>query len=231
VANVQPKWSTHRTKSCFSKQSARPAGCCSPWYQHLKDRQDWPVSSGSIWSTQWVPGEPGFQCEPHLKNRASVDKILKIEYMGLWWFVCSWTREWHHLEVWPCWSRCDLFGVGVSLWVWAALPVPCLPGCCHAPTLMIMDWTSEPVSQPQLNVVSIRLALVMVSVHSSKTLTMAGAMAHQLKTILQWTSSVTSTYTMAANSSRKPDTLSCPLLVPDTHVLIHDSDKTLIDIK
>jgi hypothetical protein len=37
--------------------------------------------------------------------------------------------------------------------------------------LMIMDWTSEPVSQPQLNIVFIRLALVMVSVHSNKTLT------------------------------------------------------------
>ena len=35
---------------------------------------------------------------------------------------------------------------------------------------MIMDRTSEPVSQPQLNVVLIRVALVMVSVHSSKTL-------------------------------------------------------------
>ena len=33
-----------------------------------------------------------------------------------------------------------------------------------------MDWTSEPVSQPQLYVVLIRVALVMVSVHSSKTL-------------------------------------------------------------
>jgi hypothetical protein len=32
-----------------------------------------------------------------------------------------------------------------------------------------MDRTSEPVSQPQLNVVFIRLALVMVSVHNSKT--------------------------------------------------------------
>jgi hypothetical protein len=29
---------------------------------------------------------------------------------------------------------------------------PCLPECCHVPTLMIVDWTSEPVSQPQLNV-------------------------------------------------------------------------------
>ena len=46
-----------------------------------------------------------------------------------------------------------------------------MPGCCHAPALMIMDLTSEPVSQPELNVVLIRVALVMVSVHSSKTLT------------------------------------------------------------
>ena len=50
------------------------------------------------------------------------------------------------------------------------LPAPFLNGYCHAPTLMIMDLTSEPVSQPQLNVVFIRLALVMVSVHSIKTL-------------------------------------------------------------
>jgi hypothetical protein len=37
----------------------------------------------------------------------------------LWWFVYSWAWELHHLEVWPCWNRCDLVGVGVSLWVWA----------------------------------------------------------------------------------------------------------------
>jgi hypothetical protein len=37
--------------------------------------------------------------------------------------------------------------------------------CCHAPTVMIIDWTSEPVSQPQL---FIRVALVIVSVHSIK---------------------------------------------------------------
>jgi hypothetical protein len=60
--------------------------------------------------------------------------------------------------------RCGLVGVGVSLWAWAlnphssclevsillaafrdedvelsAPPAPCLPGCCHAPALMIMD--------------------------------------------------------------------------------------------
>ncbi|KRY63421.1 hypothetical protein T4D_11520 [Trichinella pseudospiralis] len=42
--------------------------------------------------------------------------------------------------------RCGLVGVGVSLWQpldedveLSALPAPCLPRCCHAPTLMIMD--------------------------------------------------------------------------------------------
>jgi hypothetical protein len=44
---------------------------------------------------------------------------------------------------------------------------------------MIMDLTSEPVSQPQLNVVFIRLALVMVSVHSSKTLTKTVGVAQE----------------------------------------------------
>ena len=39
------------------------------------------------------------------------------------------------------------------------------------PALMIMDCKdSEPVSQPQLNVVIYKNCLVMVSVHSSKTL-------------------------------------------------------------
>ena len=46
----------------------------------------------------------------------------------------------------------------------SAPPVPCLSGCFHSPALMIMDWTSEPINQPQLNVVLVRLALVMVSV-------------------------------------------------------------------
>jgi hypothetical protein len=36
---------------------------------------------------------------------------------------------------------------------------------------MIIDWTYEPVSQLQLNVIFTRVALVMVSVHSSKALT------------------------------------------------------------
>ena len=52
----------------------------------------------------------------------------------------------------------------------SAAPALCQLARCHSPALMIMDCISEPVSQPQLNVL-IRIALVMVSVHSSKTLT------------------------------------------------------------
>ena len=51
----------------------------------------------------------------------------------------------------------------------SASPVPYLPACCHASlmllTMMIMDQTSEPVRQLQLNFVLIRVALVMVSLH------------------------------------------------------------------
>ena len=55
----------------------------------------------------------------------------------------------------------------------SAPPGPCLPERCHAPALMTMNQTSEPVSQPQLNVVLLRVALVIVPVHSGKTLTKA----------------------------------------------------------
>ena len=39
---------------------------------------------------------------------------------------------------------------------------------------MIIYWTSEPVSQSQLNVDLVKIALVMMSVHSSKTMTKMG---------------------------------------------------------
>jgi hypothetical protein len=42
---------------------------------------------------------------------------------------------------------------------------------CWDAAMMIMDGTSEPVSQSQLNVVLIRVALATVSVHSNKTQT------------------------------------------------------------
>ena len=74
--------------------------------------------------------------------------------------------------VWPCWRNCVTIEVGFKnllLAVWKPIDLLlfafgarhrilsnshiCLTGCYHAPTLMLMAWTSEPVSQPQLNVV------------------------------------------------------------------------------
>jgi len=52
----------------------------------------------------------------------------------------------------------------------SAPPTPHLPGHGHAPALIIMDCTFEPVSQPQLGVILVRVVLVMVSVHSNETL-------------------------------------------------------------
>jgi hypothetical protein len=49
----------------------------------------------------------------------------------------------------------------------SAPPASCLPGCSMLFDLTIIDWTSEPVSQPQLNVVLIKAALVMMSGHSN----------------------------------------------------------------
>ena len=72
---------------------------------------------------------------------------------------------------WLSWCPCPFIGSLSWLQKLSAPPAPCLPRCCHVPTLMIMGWTSEPVSQPQLNVVLIGVVLVMVSVHNSKTLT------------------------------------------------------------
>jgi hypothetical protein len=40
----------------------------------------------------------------------------------LLWLIYPWPREWHYQKVWPCWSRCGLIGIGVSLWVWALRP-------------------------------------------------------------------------------------------------------------
>jgi hypothetical protein len=110
----------------------------------------------------------------------------------LWWFVYSW--EWHHLKMWPCWNRCDLVGIGVSLWVWAydphsrclegslllaafgwrrrtlssacAMPVWILP-CSYLDDNGLNLWTCKP---SPIKCFFIRLALVIVSVHSTKTL-------------------------------------------------------------
>ena len=75
--------------------------------------------------------------------------------------------------MWPYQSRYVIVGAGFKtliLSVWksvfhkqpsdedvelSAPLIPCLPGCCHVPALMIMDRTSEPVRQTQLKVVLI----------------------------------------------------------------------------
>ena len=80
----------------------------------------------------------------------------------------------------------------------SAPPVSCLPGHCHVPALMIMDSTSEPVSQPQISVV-----LVMVSVHNSKTLTKTTRM-HTLGDILRGYHYASSPATLPACISLSP---------------------------
>jgi hypothetical protein len=49
------------------------------------------------------------------------------------------------------------------------------------PAMMIMDYTSKPVSQTQLNVFFIRPALVIVSLHSNKTQTKKARYRFSLK--------------------------------------------------
>lgn len=51
--------------------------------------------------------------------------------------------------------------------------MPCLPAGCYAPTILIIDETSEMVSQPQLNVSLYRnsCGLVLMSLHSNESLT------------------------------------------------------------
>ena len=41
----------------------------------------------------------------------------------VWWFVYAWLREWQYLKAWPCWNRCGLVGIGVSLWALALTPL------------------------------------------------------------------------------------------------------------
>ena len=57
----------------------------------------------------------------------------------------------------------------------SAPPAPRLPACCHAFCHDEMDWISETVSQPNLKknffFFKIRVALVMVSLHSNKNQT------------------------------------------------------------
>jgi hypothetical protein len=50
-------------------------------------------------------------------SRRTISKQVHIFICPMWWFVYPWTREWHHLKVWPCWNRCDLVGMGVTVGV------------------------------------------------------------------------------------------------------------------
>ena len=70
------------------------------------------------------------------------------------------------------------------------IPVPCLPENCHAPTLMIMDGTSEPVSKFQLNVFLYKSCLDLFTAieilrHLAKTLSNGGTQS------LNWSSFIT----------------------------------------
>jgi hypothetical protein len=60
----------------------------------------------------------GFLCLCFLEASWGSSLLMNQHLSHLWWFVYPWTRERHHLKVWPCWNRCDLVGMGVSLWVW-----------------------------------------------------------------------------------------------------------------
>jgi hypothetical protein len=63
-----------------------------------------PALDSFFWTSLWGPGS------------------------GMWWFVYSQTREWHHLEVWPGWIRCITVGVGLRsthLLLFLNAPSPC----------------------------------------------------------------------------------------------------------
>jgi len=114
--------------------------------------------------------------------------------LPVWWF--EYAYAWpigRGITGSSCWSRCGLVGRSVSLWSWRE-PLPgCLwktdfSGClwievqssllrlqhqvCQntamLPIMRITDWTSEHVSQPQLNVFHSKVAWVMVPLHSNE---------------------------------------------------------------
>lgn len=115
-------------------------------------------------------------------------------------FECLVIRKWHYLgriRKWALVGRSVSLKVGsevskaqvrpsVSLFLLpvdldiellATSPAPCLTACCHTshhamlPMMMIMDYTSETVSQSQLKLSFIRVAVFMLSFHSNRTLT------------------------------------------------------------
>jgi len=103
------------------------------------------VEAGNLWVLC------KFEPRPHMIDGTLVSQSCLLRSMctpmckGGWWFVYAWTREWHCWEVWPCWSRCVIVGVGfkpLTQAAWksvfpqqpsdedvelSALPAPCLP--------------------------------------------------------------------------------------------------------
>ena len=106
----------------------------------------------------------------------------------MWSVIYAWLRDWHYWHVQPCWGRYVTVSVYIKTLIisnWkpafcylplnedVELPAPprlCMLGCCHVPALMIMDRNSELVGHHQVNIVLIRVPLLMVSIHRSKTL-------------------------------------------------------------
>ena len=86
------------------------------WVSGIKPRS---LVIHQSWEKALSPAQPFCELQNYFFFFFKWRNFLVYQRILLWWFVYSWTREWHHLEVWPCWNRCDLVGVGVSLWVWA----------------------------------------------------------------------------------------------------------------
>lgn len=96
-------------------------------------------------------------------------------------------EKWHCQEVWSCWRKCITVGVALEVppsWGRVCLSwlqsdqdaelldsslVSCLPRCCHASCHDDNGLTSETVSQLQLNAYLYKVAWVMASLLSSKT--------------------------------------------------------------
>jgi hypothetical protein len=102
--------------------------CCkkTPWPNNSYKRKHW--NGDSLQFQKFSPLSSWWRAWQHLDRHGAREGaelyILIWKQPGrdslqrlLWWFVYPWTREWHHLKVWPCWNRCDLVGMGVSLWV------------------------------------------------------------------------------------------------------------------
>jgi hypothetical protein len=131
-----PWWPTLRIgeEHTYTRTRTRTRTCtCTHTYTHQEVSQGlkrflWPLAAGPVeirWLFTWISPAPGIN-----PWQAGSKKRLPLRWwwwwwcwfvfftFPLWWFVYPWTREWHHLKVWPCWNRCDLVGMGVSLWVW-----------------------------------------------------------------------------------------------------------------